>query len=155
MKKQVLVNFLHEEKRKSRNLDKTILIPMIIITLCIVGVNGNLKYKLYKLEQYIELNYEYTTVSSLDYNVEKNLIPISNINDITKLIADPNINHIKISNNKVNILGCSYDAIYIKSYSQILGKNNKINNVSIESINREGDAYSFEIEADVGSLNEI
>lgn len=155
MKKQILVNFLNQEKRKSKNLDNTILIPIIIITLVIVGINGNLKYKLCKLEQYIELNYEYTTVSSLDYNIDKNLIPVSNITDITKLITDKNINHIKISNNKLNLLGYSYDSSYIKSYSQMLDKNNKINNVSIESINREGDAYSFEIEADVGSLNEI
>lgn len=155
MKKQILINFLQQEKRKSKQLYNGILIPIIAITLLIIGINGNLKYKISKLEKYIESNYEYTTVSNLDYNIEKNLIPIANIVDITKLINDQNINNIKISNNKLNLLGYSYDSSIIKTYSDRLYKNNKINNVSIESINREGDTYSFEIEADVGSLNEI
>ncbi|MGL5507315.1 MAG: hypothetical protein ACRDB0_05370, partial [Paraclostridium sp.] len=130
MKKQILINFLHKEKRKSKQLYNGILIPIIAITLLIIGINGNLKYKISKLEKYIESNYEYTTVSNLDYNIEKNLIPIANIVDITKLINDQNINNIKISNNKLNLLGYSYDSSIIKTYSDRLYKNNKINNVS-------------------------
>lgn len=154
MKKRILLNFLYEEKLKSTYFEGVVLIPVIMF-IVIVGINGNLKYKNFKLEKYIESNYEYTTVSNLDYNIDKSLIPISNIIEITKLISDKNINYIKINNNRLNLLGYSHDSNSIKTYSDRLSKNNKINNISIESINKEGDTYSFEIEADVGSFNEI
>lgn len=154
MKKRMLINFLYEENSKAIKINYVVSLPVIII-LCLILLNIKLNSKVTKLETYIEENHKYTNVSNLDYNVDKNLIPITEIIEITRLINDSNIKQINISNNKLSLLGYSYDSNSIKSYLELLNKSGKTKNESIESINKEGEAYSFEIEANVGSTDEI
>lgn len=151
--RRILVDFLNEENNKSIKFDYLIIIPIIL--LAIILLNNIVKLKISELETYIEDNYKYTSVSNLDYDINKNLIHISEIIEITKLINDLNIRKIKISNNKLSLIGYSLDSNDIKSYIKLLDKNDKVSDESIESINKEGETYSFEIEANVGSDNEI
>lgn len=154
MKRSVIINFLYEESNKVR-YKKYSLITIILLISCVTITNLKLKIKIDKLELYINENHKYTTVSNLDHNIDKNLTPISNLSSIIQIINESNIRGIKISHNKLSLRGYSNDSNNIKSYVDRLNKIDKINNISIKSINREGEAYSFEIESNVGVVNEI
>lgn len=154
MMKIKLINFLYEEENRLIYLNP-LTIMYIIIFIFFIALNINQKLKINELEMYIDENHKYTTVANLDYNVDKGLINISNIEEITKLIDDKNIYYIKIDNNKLNLLGYINNSNNINSYIDRLNESNEHNNISIESINREGDRYSFEIEANIGYTNEV
>lgn len=154
MMKIKLVNFLYEEENRLIYFNP-LTVMYIIIFIFFIALNINQKLKINELEMYIDENHKYTTVANLDYNVDKGLIHISNIEEITKLIDDKNIYYIKIDNNKLNLLGYINNSNNINSYIDRLNKSNEHNNISVESINREGDRYSFEIEANIGYTNEV
>lgn len=149
-----LINFLYEEENRLIYFNP-LTVMYIIIFIFFIALNINQKLKINELEMYIDENHKYTTVANLDYNVDKGLIHISNIEEITKLIDDKNIYYIKIDNNKLNLLGYINNSNNINSYIDRLNKSNEHNNISVESINREGDRYSFEIEANIGYTNEV
>ena len=115
MMKVKVVNFLYEEDKKFIDFNYLIILYLIIF-ISSITLYFNQKSKINELEIYIDENYKYTTVASLDYKVDKDLINISNIKEITKLIEDKNINHIKIENNKLNLLGYSNNSNNINSY---------------------------------------
>lgn len=154
MMKIKLINFLYEEENRLIYFNP-LTVMYIIIFIFFIALNINQKLKINELEMYIDENHKYTTVANLDYNVDKGLIHISNIEEITKLIDDKNIYYIKIDNNKLNLLGYINNSNNINSYIDRLNKSNEHNNISVESINREGDRYSFEIEANIGYTNEV
>lgn len=154
MMKIKLLNFLYEEENRLIYFNP-LTVMYIIIFIFFIALNINQKLKINELEMYIDENHKYTTVANLDYNVDKGLINISNIEEITQLIDDKNIYYIKIDNNKLNLLGYINNSNNINSYIDRLNKSNEHNNISVESINREGDRYSFEIEANIGYTNEV
>ena len=154
MMKIKLLNFLYEEENRLIYFNP-LTVMYIIIFIFFIALNINQKLKINELEMYIDENHKYTTVANLDYNVDKGLIHISSVEEITQLIDDKNIYYIKIDNNKLNLLGYINNSNNINSYIDRLNKSNEHNNISVESINREGDRYSFEIEANIGYTNEV
>ena len=148
------INFFNEKEKYKK--DVNILILIVLGTILIMLLLDAIKvYELNDLEIYV--NESKKAIDNLDdvNTTNVNGLHIKKVNNIIQLIQNDNIENIEIDNNILKLKGKVSSSQEIKYYVKLLQniKDLKIE-PNINSINREGELYKFEITARIGVKNE-
>ncbi|SCJ27254.1 Uncharacterised protein [uncultured Clostridium sp.] len=148
------INFFNEKEKykKDVNILNLIVLGTILIMLLLDAIKV---YELNDLEIYV--NEGKKAIDNLDdvNTTNVNGLHIKKVNNIIQLIQNDNIENIEIDNNILKLKGKVSSSREIKYYVKLLQniKDLKIE-PNINSINREGELYKFEITARIGVKNE-
>ncbi|MBC6004199.1 MAG: PilN domain-containing protein [Paeniclostridium sordellii] len=148
------INFFNEKEKykKDVNILNLIVLGTILIMLLLDAIKV---YELNDLEIYV--NESKKAIDNLDgvNTTNVNGLHIKKVNNIIQLIQNDNIENIEIDNNILKLKGKVSSSQEIKYYVKLLQniKDLKIE-PNINSINREGELYKFEITARIGVKNE-
>ena len=148
------INFFNEKEKYKK--DVHILNLIVLGTILIMLLLDAIKvYELNDLEIYV--NESKKAIDNLDdvNTTNVNRLHIKKVNNIIQLIQNDNIENIEIDNNILKLKGKVSSSQEIKYYVKLLHniKDLKIE-PNINSINREGELYKFEITARIGVKNE-
>lgn len=144
MKKIKMINFLEEDRSEEKLFKCT-----IIILICLVSFQS---YRL--INEIINLQEEVKQIKNTSQegvikvsNIEdKNITLMKDIDKIYKLLGHSNIERLYMESNMVNIEGKCIDLEILDELKEM----ENINNLSVNSIEKKGKKYSFQVMYEIG-----